>query len=85
MLTTKQNITIDGESVVNGVKIQTFRAVINSADPTNLRFTTLRNDEAAYKENRVETRADEAAFEDYVYSIQDTMLASEEPSEQVAE
>lgn len=75
MLKTKQSITIDAESIINGVKIATFRAVINSENPNDMNHTTLIHDKLLYKENRVAVRADSAEFEDYAYSVQDNMLA----------
>ena len=85
MLKTKKNITIDGESVVDGVKIATFRAVINSENPIDMNHTTLIHDKLLYKEKREIVRVDSATFEDYAYSIQDSMLEQEIEEPAVAE
>lgn len=74
MLKKRQSITIDGESYIDDVKVATFRAVIDGANPKNVRFTVIRNNEDAYKEHRVAVRADEAEFEDFAYEIQNNLL-----------
>lgn len=75
MLKTTQKITIEGKSVIADTVVTNFVASINSDDPTQLSIASAHPNKLAYKEHRVEARADEAAFEDYVYSIQDKMLA----------
>lgn len=85
MLTKTKKITIEGKSVVDGVKIATFMASIDSECPSDISFSSYQNNKAAYKDNRVAVRADEAEFEDYVYSIQDQMLAEVEPEDTAIE
>lgn len=75
MLTMKKKITLDGFSTVGEVKVMGFRAEIDSDNPENMTFSSWPIDKAAYKEHRVEVRADEAAFEDEAYLIQDEMIA----------
>lgn len=75
MLKTTKKITIDGFSMIDGVKVAGFKAEIDSVNPENILLTSWQMDKNAYKENRVAARADEAEFEDYAYSIQDSMIA----------
>lgn len=85
MLKVTQKTTLEGKSVINGAVVSVFTASINSEDPNQITFSSAQINKPAYKENRVAVRADEAEFEDYAYSIQDSMLgeaaATEEPTE----
>lgn len=78
MLNTTQYIVFEGESIVDDVKIATFRATLNTDNPKNVRFSTVKHNEDAYKSVREAVRADEAEFEDYVYQMQDNMLSANE-------
>ena len=74
---------IEGESVVNGVVIQGYRAEINEADPENsLNMSDWIADKAGYKANRVQARKDSIEFEDMVYALQDEMIAAKETAEE---
>lgn len=75
MMTMKKEITLTGESKIDGVTAQSYRAVINSENPSDMTLTSVQRDKALYKENRVTCRADEAEFEDAAYALQDEMLA----------
>lgn len=75
MMTMKKEITLTGESKIDGVTAQSYRAVINSENPSDMTLTSVQRDKALYKENRATCRADEAEFEDAAYALQDEMLA----------
>ena len=75
MLTTTRKITIEGKSVIDGVAVAGFNAVIDSTNPEQMTLSSYQINKAAYKANRVAARADEAEFEDYAYEVQDAMLA----------
>ena len=76
MLSNKtKSITLNGDSVIDGVTASHFTAVINSDNPEDMTLTSYQTDKALYKTNRVQCRKDEAEFEDEAYAIQDTMLA----------
>lgn len=68
MLTGKR-ITIVEKSVVNEVEIARFTATIEGASEVSFAHQHL--DKEACKANRDTVRADQAAFEDFAYSIQD--------------
>lgn len=75
MLTKTRKITIEGKSVIDGVAVAGFNAVIDSTNPAQMTLSSYQINKMAYKENRVAARADEAEFEDYAYEVQDAMLA----------
>lgn len=75
MMTMKKEITLTGESKIDGVTAQSYRAVINSENPSDMTLTSVQRDKALYKKNRATCRADEAEFEDAAYALQDEMLA----------
>ena len=74
MLTTTKKITIDGYSTIDGVRVAGFRAEIDSVNPENMNLSSYQVNKPMYKEHRVAVRSDEAEFEDYAFSIQDTMI-----------
>lgn len=75
MLTKTRKITIEGKSVIDGVAVAGFAASIDSTNPAQMTLSSYQINKELYKKNRVAVRADEAAFEDYVYEVQDAMLA----------
>lgn len=78
-LQARKRIMIEGESVINGVVVQGYRAEINEADPKNsLNMSDWIADKAGYKANRVQARKDSIEFEDMVYALQDEMIAAKE-------
>lgn len=76
MLNKVTKMVIEGKSNINGVDVATFLASVDSKNPANMVFSTRQLNQAACKEHRAEFRADEAAFADYAYSVQDELLAS---------
>ena len=75
MVTKTTKIIVEGKCAVGDDVIAHFFATIANADPENINFSTRYIDKNACKEHRDVVRADEAEFEDYVYSIQDDMLS----------
>ena len=78
MLTMKKSITITGSSAIDGVIAENYQAVINSDNPEDITFSSWQADKALYKANRAACRADQAAFEDAAYLIQDEMISDKE-------
>ena len=76
MLKTVQKITLNGESIVDGVAIATFTASINSLDPADMTITNCQTNKTGYKANRTQARADQAEFEELAYAKQDEMIAA---------
>lgn len=74
-LTTKKEITLTGESKIDGVVAEVYRAVINSENPDDMTLTAVQRDKALYKANRTVCRADNAEFEEMAYTLQDALLA----------
>ena len=79
-LNTKQTVSLNGESKVNGQTIASFTAQIPQGDgnsSVNLYIT----DQALYDLNRIEVRKDQADFQAKVYEIEDNLLAQETTTE----
>lgn len=74
-LVKKENITITGKSIVDGVEVCGFQATLSTSNPGEIHFASWQNDQAMYKENRSICRADEAEFEDYAFARQDEIIA----------
>ena len=77
-LTKTTKILIDGKCEVNGAEIKGFRAVIDTDNDNRLTLSPYDIDAAACKEHRKVVRADQAAFEDYAYEVQEAVIAAAE-------
>lgn len=75
MLTNTKKFSVEAKCVVDGVEIAGFRAIFDSENPESLSFHPWQIKKEACKEHRKTLRADQAEFEDYVYQIQEDMLA----------
>ena len=75
-LHSRKKITVEGESVINGVVVQGYRAEINSENPEDITISDWITDKNGYKENRVQARRDSVEFEDMAYALQDEMIAA---------
>lgn len=80
MLTTKKTISITGTSAIDGVTAERYRAEIDQENPEDTAIIATQANKTLYKENRVTCREDRAAFEEYVYALQEEMLAAVEDS-----
>lgn len=74
MLNIRKNITLTGESVIDGVVAEQYQAVIDSDNPIDMTISTWTRDKAVYKTNRTTCHADRAEFEDEAYELQEGML-----------
>lgn len=74
MLTTKEKITITGESMIDDISAAGFTASIDSSNPENMTISVYQNNKAVYKENRTKVREDQAEFEDMAYEKQDELI-----------
>lgn len=78
----RKKITVEGESVVDGIVVQGYRAELNEDNPENLVMSDWIVNQALYKANRSAVRADLCEFEDTVFAIQDEMLAAQETEQE---
>ena len=78
MLQSRKKITVEGESVINGVVVQGYRAEINSDNPEDIVISEWIVDKNGYKDNRVQARQDNSDFEDMAYALQDELIATAE-------
>lgn len=76
MLQLRKKNTIEGESVIDGVIVQGYRAELNEANPENLVMSDWIVNQQLYKENRSAVRADLHEFEDTVFALQDELIAA---------
>lgn len=81
MLKKRQTTVVHGECMIGELAIAGYSAELNSANPERVQFSYWINNPNMYKEHRVEARADQAAFEDAVYLLQDEMLAALQTTE----
>lgn len=77
----RRRATIEGESVINGTIVQGYRAELSEDNPENLILSDWIVDQATYKANRAEVRADLHEFEDMVFALQDELIAAKENEE----
>lgn len=77
-LQSRKKITFEGESVINGVVVQGYRAEINSDNPEDIVISEWIVDKNGYKDNRVQARQDNSDFEDMAYALQDELIAAAE-------
>lgn len=75
MLKKEKCMTVSGRSIIGDKEVCGYNATIESENPANMTFSSYTINKELYKENRTECRADEAAFEDYCYELQDKMYA----------
>lgn len=75
MLKTMAKITMTGESVINDTSICDYSAIIDLEKPENMSVTQFKKNKELYKENRIECRADYAAFEEKAYATQEAVIA----------
>lgn len=81
MLTTKEKITITGESTFDDGSDAGFTASIDSQNPEDMTISMYQNNKAIYKANRVQVRTDQAAFEEIAYAKQEELIAKLESEE----
>lgn len=81
MLEMKKSVTVTGRSTIGGIEAAGFQATIDSKKPEDMIFSSWQTDKALYKTNRVQCRADEAAFEDACYELQEEMMSKTETTE----
>ena len=76
MLNMRKIINITGECVIDDIMVESYSASIDSTNLEKVQFSSWINDTVKYKAHRAEARADQAAFEDAVYAIQDELIAN---------
>lgn len=66
----EKKLTFSAKTFIDDVEIANYGASLDASDG-DVSFWTRQLDKAACKENRDVVRADQAEFEDFVYSIAD--------------
>lgn len=75
MLNKRTTINISGSSVIDGVEAMTLHATIEEGKPEDMNINYYQANRSVYKANREICRADQVEFEEYVYALQDKLLA----------
>lgn len=74
MLTTKERITIIGESAFDEGSAAGFTANIDTHNPEDMTISVYQNNRALYKEHREQVRKDQAEFEEIAYAKQEELM-----------
>lgn len=75
MLTYKKEITLAGESKIDGVIAAGYQAKINSDNPEDMTISVWQSNKQVYKDNRVTCRIDQAEFEEAAYDLQEKLIS----------
>lgn len=75
MLELNKNISLTGTSIIEGVQVAYMNATISSDGGGANVNKTITNQEA-YNANKVQVRADIAAFEQEVYKVEDELVSA---------
>ncbi|SOB47833.1 conserved hypothetical protein [Lactococcus piscium] len=81
-LTTKQTVSLIGESRVNGQTIASFTAQIPQQADGNSSVNLYVADQALYNFNRTEVRKDQAEFQAKVYEVEDEIAQEQTGTEE---
>ena len=71
-LTTSKSINLSGQSVINGVTVETYTASCSEANPKTMYIQQSTTNQELRKENR----KDRDEFEELAYAMQDEMIAN---------
>ncbi len=77
----KRSITMSADTVVDGKKVASHSAKIDSDDPKDLVINFWPIDKELYKEHRKEFYKDKEEFENAVYEEQDKMIEANKTAE----
>ena len=78
MLETKNNITLNGRSKIDGVQVAYMSATISSDGGAGANVNKTITNQELYNANKVRVRADIAEFENKVYEVEDELSKVEE-------
>lgn len=81
MLTVEKNITLFGQSIINGVLVETYNASMNENNPEDMNISQSTANQELRKLNRKACREDRDKFEELAYSIQDKLIAEKESTQ----
>lgn len=78
-----KTININEYSKIGEIRVCSFYANLNGDTPENMDIGRSILDQVAYKANRTAVMKDQAAFEEYAYSVQDGLIAEKNIEEVV--
>ena len=68
-LTTSRSISLSGQSIINGITVETYNVSVSETNPESMYNHEIR------KANRAQCRKDRDEFEELAYSIQDEIIS----------
>lgn len=81
MLTTRKNVTLNGQSSFDGKVAAQFIANIDSQNPEDMTINRYMSDKEEYKAHRTAINTEYVEFEDMAYALQEEMLRTNESAE----
>ena len=76
MLEINKSVSLIGNAKVGETTVKVFDAKINENEPENLTMNNYITNYELYKTNREQILLDQAAFEDAVYQLQESMTVA---------
>lgn len=76
MLSVTKTISLTGSTVIDNQQVCGYRAEITSDNPSNMVLSSWISNQSIRKANRDTCYADQKAFEDAAYALQDELLAA---------
>lgn len=70
-LTTSRSISLSGQSIINGITVETYNASVSETNPESMYINQSTVNHEMRKANRAQCRKDRDEFEELAYSIQD--------------
>lgn len=83
MLEVNKNITLSGASKIDGVQVAWLSASISTDGGNGANVNKTITNQELYNINKVQVRADMAAFEEEVYKLEDEMLKTDSDIEAI--
>jgi hypothetical protein len=77
MLEVNKEIKLKGVSKIGDISAKAFEATINTITPKSMVFNHYIMNYDVYKPNRAAVTADQSAFEDSAYALQEQLIAEQ--------
>ncbi len=74
-LTTSRSISLSGQSIINGITVETYNASVSETNPESMYINQSTVNHEMRKANRAQCRKDRDEFEELAYSIQDEIIS----------
>ena len=74
-LTTSRSISLSGQSIINGITVETYNASVSETNPESMYINQSTVNHEMRKANRAQCRKDRDEYEELAYSIQDEIIS----------